>query len=284
MSFVSELKRRNVVRVALAYMAGAWLLVQIADTMIEAFLWPQAWLGYVIIAFAIGFIPAVIIAWAFELTPQGIVRDDGGDTVAANVSGTRRFDRLVMAALAIAVAYFVIDEVFIEREVLDRSIAVLPFDNLSGDPGQEYFADGVAGEILQILSEAGEIKVTSWSSSEQYRGATDVPEVGDDLDVSYVVEGSVQKAGNAIRVTARLLDAEANEVIWSDDWDRELTDVFAIQDEVARKVARKLRVELIKRHRNARDTDTETYERSRYFACNFILNREHIGQFPVPIV
>ena len=275
MSFVDELRRRNVIRVALAYMAGAWLVMQVADTLIDAYLWPRTWLGVVTTVLAVGFIPAIIVAWAFELTPEGIKRDE--DAVSKpDVSAVRRFDRMVTVALALAVVYFVIDEIYFERVVTERSLAVLPFENLGGDDSQLYFADGVAGDVLQTLSEDRNLKVTSWSTSKRYRGNVDVAAVADELDVSYIVEGSVQRAGGSIRVAARLIDVVADAVIWAEDWDRELVDVFVVQDDIATKVARNLRVELIKRHRDARKTDPETYDlylQARKFWYESELNR-----------
>ena len=259
LSLIAELKRRNVLRVVVGYLAAAWLLIQIADTVFPAYGLPESALPILITVLVIGLIPAVVISWAFELTPEGLKRDSAVSEIATPKAG-KRFDRIVMVVLALAVGYFVFDELVIERQTESGiSIAVLPFDDMSPTGDQDWFSDGVSEEILNLLAQIGELRVTSRSSAFEYRGDVNIPEVAAALGVAYILEGSVRQAGDTIRVTAQLIDAKRDRHVWSDTWDRELSDVFAVQDEVARDVADALHVQLLDQRRPHRTTDPETY-------------------------
>ena len=275
----AELHRRNVIRVVIAYLAAAWLLVQIADVAVPAFGLPDSTVGILIIGLGIGLVPAIVLAWVFEFTPEGLRRDDAGATSVA--SGTHKTaDRIIMVVLALAVSFFAVDKFVLdpardtrrEQEVAreaasnarvesfgDRSIAVLPFANRSPDPDQVYFSDGIAEEILNLLARIRDLRVISRSTSFGYRGNVDIPEIADALNVSYVLEGSVRRAGDTVRVTATLVDARANANVWSDAWDRDLVDIFAIQDEIAKHIAEELEVRLSKSASPRHTTDAETY-------------------------
>jgi len=281
MPFYDELKRRNVIRVAIAYLAGAWLLIQIADTVIPAFDLPPSAVGILIVILGIGFVPALVVAWAFELTPEGLKRDADvvpGESVGGKTG--RTLDRAIMVVLALAVGFFAVDKFVLdpardaarEQQVAerarsealvesygDKSIAVLPFVNMSADPDQVYFSDGIAEEILNLLAKVRPLRVVSRSSAFAYRGEINIPEVAEALNVSYVLEGSVRKAGEQVRVTAQLIDARSDSHVWSDAWDREQTDIFAVQDEIAGIVARELKLELIGQRNPSQKTDPETY-------------------------
>ena len=252
MSILRELQRRNVLRVAAGYVAVSWLIVQVMDTLSDAFALTGEHIRIAVIVLGVCFIPVMIIAWVFELTPEGFKRDADveRDTPAARKS-QKRLDRIALVALALAVAYFVIDELLIEPQqgpttIADRSIAVLPFINMSADPEQEYFSDGISEELLNLLARIPELRVISRSSAFSYKGKEiNIPDVGRELNVAHVLEGSVRKAGNTIRITAQLIHAPTDQHVWSDTWDRELVDVFAIQDEIAAEVVRRLQITLL---------------------------------------
>jgi TolB-like protein/tetratricopeptide (TPR) repeat protein len=265
MSILRELQRRNVLRVAAGYVAVSWLILQVMDTLSDAFGLTGEHMRIAVIVLAVCFIPVMIISWAFELTPEGLKRDAdvARDTPAAQKS-KQRLDRVVMAALALAVTYFVIDEIFIEtREPLtevERSIAVLPFVNMSDDPGQEYFSDGLSEEMLNLLARIPELRVISRTSAFQYKNTDlEIPEIAKQLRVEHVVEGSVRKAGNTVRITAQLIHAPTDTHVWSETWDRELDDIFAIQDEIAARVVDRLRVDLVGPTPHAETVDPEAY-------------------------
>jgi TolB-like protein len=243
-SFFSELKRRNVLRVAMAYAAAAWLLVQIAETVMPLYGFSDDAVRTVVTVLAVGFVPVVILAWVFERTPEGIQTDEAAQGSAPR--DTRWLDRGIIVTLLIAVTYFAVDKYLLQPEPThygDKSIAVLPFDNLSDDPAQDYFGLGIAEEMLNLLSRIPELRVISRTSSfELDDQGLEIPEIAERLDVAHVLEGSVRRAGNQLRITAQLLDGATDTHIWSDTWDRELDDVFAIQDEIADEVVQRLEV------------------------------------------
>ncbi|MDH3816652.1 MAG: adenylyl cyclase, partial [Acidobacteriota bacterium] len=234
MSFFGELKRRNVVRVGAAYVAVSWLVIQVVETLFPVFGLSDAAIRIVVILLAIGFVPAVISAWAFELTPEGFRREAEVDHDSAVIRRmTRRLDRLFLVALALALGFFVFDKFVLDpardAEELatarqearqegrsdaivesfgDKSIAVLPFVNMSSDPEQEYFADGISEELLNLLARIPTLRVISRSSAFSFKGKdVNIPEVAEQLNVAHVLEGSVRKSGNKIRITAQLIEA-----------------------------------------------------------------------------
>lgn len=265
----AELRRRNVHRTALAYLAGSWLLIQVVETLTPDIL-PSVVFRATVILLAIGFVPALILAWKFEWTPDGVRREESRRADAARPH-SGRFDRAITVVLVLAVAYFAVDKFVFdpardEAEVLaateeatkralqgafldefrDRSVLVLPFLNLSSDAEQEYFADGISEEILNILARIEELRVISRSTSWTFKGQdVDVDAVQRELDVSHLLEGSVRKAGNQVRVTAQLIDARTDTHLWSETYDRSPDDVFAIQDEIAVAVADQLHLEIL---------------------------------------
>jgi adenylate cyclase len=274
MSFLDELKRRNVVRVLIAYLAAAWFLIQIADTVVPAYGLADSVVGVLITVLAIGLIPSLIFSWLFELTPDGIKRD--ADVATGRSNSGKTLDRIIMVVLALAVGFFAFDKFILDpardaelaqqvradtrvESYGDRSIAVLPFVNMSSDPEQAYFSDGVAEEILNLLAKIKELRVISRSSAFVHRGEVNIRDVAKALNVSYVLEGSVRKAGDQVRVTAQLIDARTDTHMWSDTWDGGAADIFAVQDEVAKDVAAQLQVQLINQRRPQQETDAETY-------------------------
>jgi len=257
---LSELKRRGVIRVVLGYLAAAWLLLQIADLVLPAYGFSEQTMATLINIVVVCVIAAAILAWVFEWTPEGITRDTGQ---VIPVSRARRMDRAIIVVLLLAVGYFSVDKFFIEPQVqveIDRSVAVLPFVNMSSDPEQDYFSDGISEELLNLLAKVRQLRVVSRSSSFAYRGEDiNIPEVGNALNVAYVLEGSVRKAGDRIRITAQLIEAATDKHIWSETYDRDLVDIFAIQDEVSAQIIDQLKIELTGEAPHAYRTDPATY-------------------------
>ncbi len=265
MNFFTELKRRNVIRMAGLYLVGAWLVVQVAGTVLPMFGAPEWLPRTIVVLLAIGFVPAVIVSWVFELTPQGLKREDD---VATNQSITPqtggRVDRMIIVVLVLALGYFAFDKVVLaprreaalaasavpnesrSSDIDAKSIAVLPFENLSEEKANAYFADGVQDEILTDLSKIADLKVISRTSVMQYKSgaARNLREIGQQLGVAHVVEGSVQRAANKVRVNAQLIDARNDAHLWAQTYDRDLADVFAIQSEIAKAIADQLQIKL----------------------------------------
>ncbi len=260
MSFFNELKRRNVLRVGAAYIVSAWLLIQVVDTIFPAFGFSEKAVRIVTLVCIIGFLPTLIFAWAFELTPDGLKQEKDIDPAlsAAPRSG-KVLDRVIMVVLALALGYFAFDKFVLdpardESKIAaatqaarraagptapeDRSVAVMPFVNMSSDPEQEFFADGMTEELLNILAKVPTLKVTARTSSFFFKGRNDpISTIAETLGVKHVLEGSVRRSGNRVRITAQLIEADSQAHLWSETYDRDLEDVFAIQDEVAGAIA-----------------------------------------------
>ena len=274
MSLFAELKRRNVVRMAGLYLVGAWLLVQVASTVFPAFGMPGWALRGLMIVAALGFLPALVFAWVFELTPDGLKRDaevSSEQSIAAHTA--RRMDRMIIAALLIALVYFGVDKFVLaprreaadivaatqrlktsaptaspspEPELRDRSIVVLPFLDMSQAKDQEYFSDGIAEELLNLLAKIPELRVISRSSAFSFKGKEkDIPTIARQLHVANVLEGSVRKSGNQVRITVQLIEASTDTHLWSETYDRPLDNIFAIQDEIAAAVVAQLKLKLL---------------------------------------
>jgi TolB-like protein/cytochrome c-type biogenesis protein CcmH/NrfG len=254
-SFLAELQRRNVLRAGAFYAAAAWLLVQIATQVFPFFDIPNAVVRIVIVAAVIGFPMVLTFAWFYELTPQGLKRESEVDRSTPQMrASAKRFDRWIIAALGLAVAVLLADR-FVPREqaqapaltkaVTDKSIAVLPFENLSADKDNGYFADGIQDEILTHLAKIGALRVISRTSTQQFAAKPgNLSEIARQLGVANVLEGSVQKAGNAVRVTVQLIKAATDEHLWAETYDRKLDDIFGVESEVAQTIASSLQVQL----------------------------------------
>lgn len=277
-----ELKRRNVIRVGLAYVAASWLIIQVVETVFPVFGLTDQLIRRVIIALTVGFVPVLVFAWAFEWTPYGIVREsEVRREERAIPHAGRRLDRVILVLLALALGYFSIDKFILapEREkaavqaavkkagnenyaaTIDHaSIAVLPFVNTSDDASNEYFADGISEEVLNLLARIEEMKVISRSSAFSYKGRNvDIPTVGHELGVAHVLEGSVRKAGSRVRIAVQLVAATSDEQIWAESYDRQLDDIFAIQEDIARRVVEALKLQLLTPAPTVVETDPETY-------------------------
>src|ERR1700736_4540719 len=250
-SFFAELKRRNVYKVAVAYAVVGWLIAQIA-TQIFPFLEIPNWVvRLVIVLIAIGFPVALVIAWAFEATPEGIKRTEVADAKHEHSRG-KTWIYVVIIGAAISVALFFVGRYTAgnnasaaRTELPAKSIAVLPFENLSDDKGAAYFADGIQDEILTKLASIADLKVISRTSTAKYKSKPeDLKTVSQQLGVATVLEGSVQKAGDKVRVNVQLIDARADSHLWAKTYDRDIKDVFAVESEVAQEIADSLQARL----------------------------------------
>ena len=282
MSFKEELKRRNVLRIGLAYLAVSWLLIQVVETLFPIYELSDAAIKVVVTILAVGFVPVLVFAWAFELTPEGIKKDSEVDRDApATLGAGKTLDRVIMIVLALALGFFAFDKFVLDpardAEIIesvtqrvrtealyesygDKSIVVLPFVNMSPDPDQEYFADGISEELLNLLSRIQELRVISRTSAFSFKGKdVDIPTVAEKLKVDHVLEGSVRKSGNRIRITTQLIDARTDTHLWSATYDRTLDDVFVIQDEIAAEIVAQLRITLLGKSPETRKIDPEAY-------------------------
>src|SRR5450432_2330662 len=250
-NFFAELKRRNVYKVAVAYAVVAWLLIQIATQVFPFFEIPNWAVRLVVLAIALGFPIALILAWAFELTPEGIKRTED---VAPNEAITRRTGRklnfLIVAVLLLVIGTLVYQRLHPQRATVistvpDKSIAVLPFENLSEDKANAYFAEGIQDEILTRLSKIADLKVISRTSTQQYQSKPgNLSEIAKQLGVANILEGSVQKAADQVRVNVQLIQAASDSHLWADTYDRKLIDIFGVESEVAKAIAESLQAKL----------------------------------------
>jgi len=263
MSLIAELKRRNVFRVGVAYAIVAWLLIEVASVVLPTFEAPEWVMKTFTFLLVLGFPLAVILAWAFELTPEGIKLETAVDPAESITHLTgRKLDFAIIGLLAVAVLFLVFDNYILEVEpepvevpseqipdakplVREKSIAVLPFVNMSGDPEQEYFSDGITEELIHTLVAIEGLHVVGRTSSFFFKGKdADLPTIGETLGVSNLLEGSVRRSGNQLRITAQLITAADGFHLWSRTYDRELVDIFEIQEEIARDIAKALRIEI----------------------------------------
>lgn len=283
--FLGELRRRNVVRVAIAYAAIAWLVIQLADFLIPALQLPEWTHSLILLLVVIGAVPALVFSWAFELTPEGLKRTEEVDPDLSVTHATaKRLDIVTLAALVVVAGLIFADRMFPEKRPgpgpdsaaveSDPSIAVLPFADLSAEGDQEYFADGVSEEILNTLAKIRALKVAGRTSSFAFKGRNeDLRVIGQTLGVRHILEGSVRKSGNRVRITAQLIKAEDGFHLWSETYDRELDDIFAVQDELAAAIVSQLRGSLLgddtppATHR----TDVAVYD--RYLAARHLINQ-----------
>jgi len=280
MSLFAELKRRHVFRVAIAYLAVAWLVLQVANIVSPILELPPVFERGVLVALAIGFPIALVFAWALELTPDGIRRETKSDHGSAPNSTSRRLNAVIIGVLSIAVTLFALDrfvwnETGPPREITtdgQQKIAVLPFVNMSDDPQQEYFSDGLSEELLNLLAQIPELRVTSRTSAFSFKDKdVTIPEVGRALGVDHVLEGSVRRSGDKIRITAQLIEVTQDAHVWSDTWDRDFSDVFAIQDEIAASVVEALKMRLLDEVPRAIETTPEAYE--LYLRAGFLMEQ-----------
>jgi TolB-like protein len=271
MSLFEELKRRNVFRVGIAYLVLGWVLLQVVDVVMPILVLPDWVARLVLLLLGIGFPVVLVFAWAFELTPEGVKREKDVDRSQSITPTTgRKLDRVIIAFLAVAVVLLLADrligtdraptdtesanapvggrsaaELPTETVSADKSIAVLPFINMSDDAGNEYFSDGISEELLNVLVRVEGLRVPSRTSSFTFKGSNKkIADIGKELNVDHVLEGSVRKAGDRIRVTAQLIDVNTDTHLWSETYTREVDDIFAVQDEIAQAIVSALKVTL----------------------------------------
>ncbi|NCF74689.1 MAG: adenylyl cyclase [Gammaproteobacteria bacterium] len=278
MPLFEELKRRNVFRVAIAYLIAAWLVLQVSELVLEAIEAPAWVLKVFLLIFALGFPIAMLFSWAYELTPEGIKREkevDRNQSVTHNTG--RKLNQITIAMVIALIALVAVDRmtapdsagpatdvpaVTTGANTDDKSIAVLAFEDLSPQSDQEYFADGLSEELLNVLAQTPGLQVAGRTSSFAFKGQNrDLREIGEILNVAHILEGSVRKSGNKIRVTAQLINAQTGFHLYSQTYDRDLTDVFAVQDEISASISNALRTELIGTQTNqVAETSIEAYD------------------------
>jgi len=285
MRLFEELKRRNVFRVGFAYAVSAWVLLQFIDLVLDNIQAPDWVMKVFMLALAIGFPVALIFAWAFEMTPEGVKLEKNVDRSQSITQKTgQKMNRGITIALAIAVLFLLVDrfkgsgsiskettqtsvsiaggKLNLTPHIAEKSIAVLPFVNMSSDPEQEYFADGISEEILNALAQVNDLKVAGRTSSFAFKGKNeDLLAIGKVLRVSHILEGSVRKSGNRVRITAQLIKVDDGFHLWSETFDREMNDIFAIQDEISAAILIQLKAQLLGDQQLASvQTDTRAYD------------------------
>ncbi len=257
-NFIRELRRRNVFRVAAAYAIAAWLTIQIADIVLPAFHAPDWVMQMLLVLVVLGSPLAIAASWSFELTPEGLKREEDVDRSASITSQTgRKLDLVIITVLTIAVAFFVVDKFLWDKSAsqesrsisadIAKSVAVLPFANISGDESNNPFTIGIHDDLLTHLSKIASLKTISRTSMLQYRETTkSIPEIAAELGVATILEGGVQRSGDRVRINAQLIDAKSDEHLWAETYDRQLTaaNIFAIQTEIATAIADALRTTL----------------------------------------
>lgn len=293
MSFYAELKRRNVFKVAIAYTLIAWGLLQLSDTLGPALRLPEWLPSAVAFLLILGFPIAIVFAWAVELTPDGLKMEKNAEGKSSSEDrGGKILNPIIAIALILALSYLAFDKLAsdprkeaaettadapvtqqqaaaVESTEVDNSIAVLPFVNMSSDKEQEYFSEGLSEELLNLLAKIPELRVAARTSSFSYKGKdTKVGQIGEELNVAHVIEGSVRKSGNQIRITAQLIRTDNGFHVWSETYSRTLSDIFATQDEIAASVVEALKVSILGAIPTQRKTDPEVfalYLQGRYF-------------------
>ena len=308
MSLFHELKRRNVLRVGAAYVVAAWLLIQVAETIFPLFGFDDTPARIVVIVLAIGLVPSVIFAWVFELTPDGLIRDEDIDRGQYDAShSSQKLNRIILAVLALALTYFAFDKFVLDPvedvQIADsareegrsaalneyfgeKSIAVMPFANLSAEPSNQFFADGIHDDLLTQISNIREIKTVSRSSVMTYRDSDkSLRDIANELRVNTILEGGVQRAGDQVRINLQLIDAESDANLWAQTYTRELTatNVFIVQAEITEAVAGALKAILSEDERSQlEERPTENLQAlDAYYLGNQLLNEatsESTGQ------
>jgi TolB-like protein len=296
-NFFAELKRRNVYKVAVAYAVVAWLLMQVASQIFPFFDIPNWAVRLVVLALIFGFPIALIIAWAFELTPEGIRRTEDVDLSAKGSSKNRTWIYIVVVGAVLSVGLFFVGRYTAGnamprrdasptraesvKTTPEKSIAVLPLLNESGDPHDEYFSDGLSEELIAALAQISGLKVIGRSSSFRFKDRREEPKtIGERLGVSTLLDGTVRKQGDRVRIVAQLVNAADGIQLWTRTFDRELKDIFAVQEEIARAVADSLKVTLLGTQENPSQIATNNVEaHNAYLQGHFHLLRRNVEDF-----
>lgn len=263
---VHELIRRNVHRVAIAYLAGSWLLIQILETVFPIYGLDESGIRWVILALLIGLVPVLVLSWTFEWSPSGIrTQADIDNDPEASQPSDRTMDRAIIGVLSVAVLFFAVDKFLLDSSTTPitpfyRTVAVLPFQDMTAAQDQAYFADGLAEEVLNLLAKNPALQVAARTSSFSFRDAAlPIGEIAGQLKVKYVLEGSVRRDGDRIRVTAQLINADDGYNVWSEKYDRSFTDVFEIQEQISLQIAVALETSVLDERSAKRRTDPEAY-------------------------
>jgi TolB-like protein/Flp pilus assembly protein TadD len=284
MSFLDELKRRSVLKMAGLYLVASWLILQVADLLVDAFEMPSWTMRFLIVCLILGLPVSLAFAWIFKWIPDNVDPDRQTDSGRRGSAVRQRMNMAIVVLIALAVGVFGIgklvprmsDNSQVDRatpaDISSRTIAVLPFLNLSDDPENEYFSDGLSEELLNVLATIPELQVIARTSSFSFKGKeVDIRSIGEQLSVANVLEGSVRKSGNQIRITAQLINAESGFHLWSESYDRTLDDIFAIQDEIAADVADALKVSILGATPQVVQTDPQAF--SAYLQASYFYNR-----------
>ena len=291
MSFFTELQQRNVLRVAAAYVVASWLVIQVVETLFPVFGLSDAAIRVVVIVLAVGLVPILVFAWAFEITPEGLKLEKDIEREGSTTPRTsKKLDRIIMIVLALALGYFAFDKFVLDpaRDAVlveeatevarsdallesygEKSIAVLPFVDMSPNSDQEYMSDGIAEELLNLLAKIPDLRVVSRSSAFAFKGKEiNIPSVAEQLNVAYVLEGSVRQAGDQLRITAQLIEAGTDTHLWSETYDRKLENIFQIQDEISARVVEELKITLLGETPRSQQINEQAYKmalQARYF-------------------
>lgn len=285
-SLYGELKRRNVLRVAAVYIVTAWLIVQVVETLLPIYGMPDAAVRLVVNLLAIGLVPALVLAWVFEWTPEGLIKDEYRDHQRpASLKAAKQVDRIILVVLAVALGYFTLDKFVFDpardeeemaaavdearekgrteanERVRDTSIAVLAFQDLSPDGNQAYFGEGLAVDLINQLGKVPQLRVTGKTSAFSFQGKdSTVREIGEALNVGYVLDGSISKIGDRVRISVELVDARDDRQLWSRTYDRTLDDIFAIRDEITLRIYDRLTIEFERLMQESMRTDPRAYD------------------------
>lgn len=300
MSLFSELQRRNVFRVSVAYIVSGWLLAQVADLVLDNISAPDWVMQTILLVLLLGLAPVIFFSWAYEVTPDGIKREADVDRSESITHVTRRkLDRTITFVLVLAVAYFAVDKFLLspaqpvttmpaaetsdevtETMAAGNSIAVLPFVNMSDDKENEYFSDGLSEELLNVLAKNSALQVAARTSSFSLKGEKlEIREIAERLNVDHVLEGSVRKSGDKVRITAQLIRADNGYHLWSDTYDRSLDNIFEVQDEIAAKITAALLPQLVGQTEvEATTARSSDYEPPADAFRNYLLARDYFNR------
>lgn len=283
MSFFYELKRRNVARVAVLYAIAGWVILQVADVLFEALNLPASSVRLVIGMLILGFPLVVVFSWVYEVTPEGLKREkdiDRSESIANQTAN--KLDVVIIILLVLAIGGLIVDRLIPERadstttnsaaapaSISSKSVAVMPFVNMSDDKSNEYFSDGLSEELLNLLSKVPDLRVAARTSSFSFKGErVDIATIAEKLNVAHVLEGSVRKSGDQVRITAQLIKADDGFHLWSQSFDRKLDNIFAIQDEIAAAVVDAMKIEILGKQLTTTAIDPQAYDlylRARHF-------------------
>ena len=290
MSFLNELKRRDVFRVGVAYLAVSWLILQVTDTVVPILELPAWVMRFILLLLFIGFPVALALAWAYEITPEGVRKTDDDEPAARAAAPSQRLNKLIIGSLLAVVVILIVDRLYVPEPgddmtiakteesapvaptitpIAEPRIAVLPFTNVSADPEQEYFSDGMTDELISLLTRVPGLSVAARTSTFSFKGEkVDIPTIAAALQASHVLEGSVRKSGDRIRISLQLTNAEDGYASWGETYERTLDDVFTVQTEIAESIVDALQVTLLLDPLYIQETTPEAYNlylQARYF-------------------